>query len=141
MIKDDTVSHDSLSLIISNHLRSPPLTSLQQFYVPLVLGCIKISMTSRVREVILPFYAALVGPHLESCIQLQGPQLKDMNLLVQKKATRMLYSIEKRRFRGDLIQTFQYLKGTSRKAGNRLFVRGWRDRTKGDDFKLTGVRF
>ncbi|PKU43786.1 hypothetical protein llap_5912 [Limosa lapponica baueri] len=47
-----------------------------------ILGCIKRSMTSRSREVILPLCSALVRPHLEYHIQLWGPQhKKDMDLL------------------------------------------------------------
>ncbi|GAB0191359.1 hypothetical protein GRJ2_001601200 [Grus japonensis] len=49
-----------------------------------ILGCIKRSVTSRSREVILPLYSSLVKPYLQYCIHLWGPQYKkDMQLLEQ----------------------------------------------------------
>ncbi|GAB0188023.1 cAMP-dependent protein kinase inhibitor alpha [Grus japonensis] len=49
-----------------------------------ILGCIKRSLTSRSREVILPLYSALMRPYLDYCVQLCSPQhKKDMELLEQ----------------------------------------------------------
>ncbi|PKU43701.1 hypothetical protein llap_6005 [Limosa lapponica baueri] len=116
-----------------------------------ILGCIKRSMASRLREVILPLYSALVRSHPEYCGQLWNPQLrKDMELLeqVQTRATKMirglehlsyeeslrelgLFNLEKRRLQRDLITAFQYLKGAHGRDGEGLFMKECSDRMRG----------
>jgi len=63
-----------------------------------LLGCVKRSVTSKPREVILPLYSPLMRPHLESCVHLWGPQhMEDMDLLerVQKRAMKMIRKLER----------------------------------------------
>ena len=52
-----------------------------------------------------------------------------------------LLNLEKRRLQGDLIVAFQYLKRAYRKAGEGVFVRGCRHRTRGNGLKLKEGRF
>jgi len=49
-----------------------------------------------------------------------------------------LFSLEKRRLRGDLRAAFQYLKGRDRKEGDRFLSRVWGDKTRENGFSLRG---
>ena len=60
-----------------------------------ILGCIKVSMASKVREV--TFCSVLVRPHLEYCIQMWSLQYRrDTDLLesIQRRTTNMIQGME-----------------------------------------------
>ena len=117
------------------------------------------TITSRDTGILLPLYKSHVRPHLEYCVQAWSPSLnKDKIVLekVQRTFTRLfpelrplvyeerlkklgLFSLGRRRLRGDLIETFKILKNITR-AGEHLFSLNRNTVLRGHELKLEKIR-
>ena len=109
----------------------------------------------------LQLYKTLVRPHLEYRVQFWSPHYKkDVEALerVQRRFTRMLpgmvgrsyeerlrdlrlFSLERRRLRGDLIEAYKMIKGLDRVDSESLLPRMVMANTRGHSFKLRGGNY
>ena len=120
-----------------------------------ILGLIIRNISFKSRETIIPLYIALVRPLLEYAVQYWSPHyVKDINKLesIQRRATKHvpelrtktyeerlkelnLFSLEKRRRRGDLIELFKIVNGYDKLNIGKLLAFD-NSRTRGHQFKL-----
>ena len=149
-----------LGVVITNDLKSSNQCIEAVKKAQKLLGYIKRQFRTRNKETILTLYNALVRPHLEYAVQFWSPSLrKDIERLeaVQARATKLmpsirhlgyarrlerlnLYSLEKRRLRGQLIETFKMLKGMNDIDYRHLFTFS-NNQTRSNGWKLELKRF
>uniref|UniRef100_A0A452HYE6 Reverse transcriptase domain-containing protein n=1 Tax=Gopherus agassizii TaxID=38772 RepID=A0A452HYE6_9SAUR len=126
-----------------------------------VLGCIRRGISSKDKEVLVPLYKALVRPHLEYCVQFWSPMFKKDEFKleqVQRRATRMirgmenlsyerrlkelgLFSLAKRRLRGDMLALYKYIRGINIREGEELFKLSTNVDTRTNGYKLDTRKF
>ena len=150
-----------LGIIISNNLKPGKHCTEVVKTANKLIGFIGRTFEFKSEKVILALFNALVRPHLEYCVQFWSPHYrKDIDKLerVQRRATKLiprlrnmpyeerlkqlnLFSLEKRRMRGDLIEVFKMFQGFDN-VNIRDYLDIDRERcTRSNGFKIIGKNF
>ena len=151
-----------LGVIISNDLKPSQQCSEVVKTANKLVGFIGRVFENKSEKVMLNLYNSLVRPHLEYCVQFWSPYYrKDIEKLekVQRRITKMiprlrnkpyeerlkelkLFSLSKRRMRGDLIEVFRIFKGFDNINADDYFQVNRSNRTRSNNsFKIIGKRF
>ena len=149
-----------LGVIFSNDLKTSKQCISVSEKANKILGLIARSFDFKSPAVINKLYRSLVRPNLEYAVSVWSPNLiKDVDRLekVQRRATKLIpdirnksyenrlkylnmFSLKKRRLRGDLIQAFKILKGIDNIKVENVFTLNT-NQTRNNGLKLTGRRF
>ena len=149
-----------LGVIISNDLKFSKQCIKAEKSAQKMVGYIKRQFRCRNKEIVIPLYNSLVRPQLEYAVQFWSPPLrKDVERLeaVQRRATKMipsirqlgyearleslnLYSLETRRLRGQLIETFKIFQGFTKVDYSDLFTLN-NSQTRNNGWKIDLKRY
>ena len=150
-----------LGVTISNDLKPGKHCSEVVKTANRLVGFIGRTFENKSETVLLKLYNSLVRPHLEYCVQFWSPYYqKDVDKLerVQRRLTKMiprlrdmpyeerlknlnLFSLSKRRMRGDLIEVFKIFKGFDNIDAGNYFTLDQSNTRRRHDFKVIGKRF
>ena len=145
-----------LGVVISKDLKFSRQCLMAKNKANSMLGIINRGVSYKASEVISKLYRSYVRPHLEYCIQFWKPiNVKDADMLegVQRRATKMIpslrnlsyeerlkrlgmFSLRRRRIRGDMIEVFKMIHGIDKVNLGKLFIMDEDRRTRGHDFCL-----
>jgi len=138
---ENSVEERDLGVIINQNLKSDSQVNQVAVKAHRILGMIYRTIENKTKDIILPLYLSLVRPHLEYCVQAWSPHYyKDINKIekVQKRAVNMikdirsidytgklrelnLFSMSRRRMRGDMIEVYKILSGKEKIDKSNLF--------------------
>jgi hypothetical protein len=160
-IIENVEQEKDLGMIISRDMKVWGQCNYAYVKANRMLGLIKRTIKFKRTDIMLRLYKALVRPHLEYCSEVWSPYYKkDKEHLekIQHRFTRIipglkdmtynerlkilgLWTLEERRNRADLIETFKLIKGLSAVPYQLFFELDKNSRTRGHCYRIVKNRF